>query len=59
MKFIEESYGRELYTELKNAFSDAVPEATVALKGAGVHWNCTVKRGDRHCTIHCFDVKVT
>jgi hypothetical protein len=57
MRFIEESYGRELYGELKKVFSDAVPEATVALEGAGVHWNCTVKHGDRQCTIHCFDVK--
>lgn len=57
MKFIEESHARELHRDLRNAFANAMPEIIVALKGAGVHWDCTVKRGERECCIHCFDVK--
>lgn len=57
MKFIQESYGRELHHELAKVFTEDVPDARVGLEGDGVHWNCTVKRGDRQSCIHCFDVK--
>ncbi|MCI0539632.1 MAG: hypothetical protein L0Z50_30865 [Verrucomicrobiales bacterium] len=57
MKFVEESYARELHGELTTAFGGASPDVKVALTGAGVHWTCTLTRGDRRCSVHCFDVK--
>lgn len=57
MKFVEESYGRELHRELTSVLGGGARDVNVALAGAGVHWTCTITRGDRQCLVHCFDVK--
>lgn len=57
MKFVQESYGRELHRELTSVLCDGARDVNVALAGAGVHWTCTITRGDRRCSVHCFDVK--
>ena len=54
MKFVEESYARELHRNLTNAFTATVQ---VTIEGAGVHWKCTVEHGECSCGVHCFDVK--
>ncbi len=33
----------------------ANPITTISIEGAGVHWECTLHRGENSCTTHCFD----
>lgn len=68
-----EIYARRLYKDLRQRFGyKATIAATLrkmlggtlragntllSIEGAGVHWNCSVERGERLCTIHCFNTE--
>jgi hypothetical protein len=51
----EERHARALHRRLIEELARSAPDATVAIEGAGVHWRCTAVRGERSCTVDCFD----
>jgi len=53
--YCEEEYARELHRDLMQCLSQEAADATVTCEGAGVHWECVVRRGERTCSIACFD----
>lgn len=54
MKYEEEGYARALDRALARAL-ERLPGTRLKVTGDGVHWNCTVARGDRACSVSCFD----
>jgi hypothetical protein len=54
MKYPEEDLANDLYSDLNQRFADRTPGIEYAIQGVGVHWCCTVKQGDRFCSIECF-----
>jgi len=54
MKYPEEDLANDLYSDLNQRFADRTPGIEYAIQRVGVHWCCTVKQGDRFCSIECF-----
>lgn len=62
----EEIYARQFFQELKSEFwgkenlisklLETKSEIIITLKEAGTQSNCTIKKGVRQCSIHCFDI---
>ena len=52
MKYTEEDLATDLHALLKRTFRST--PTSISIKGAGVHWYCTVKRDDSTCSIACF-----
>jgi hypothetical protein len=52
----EERHARALHRRLSDELARSVPGTTVAVNGAGVHWDCSASRGARACEVSCFDV---
>jgi hypothetical protein len=50
-QYDEERHARALHRRLM----EVAPDAYVAAAGVGVHWHCSAVRGERFCTVHCFD----
>lgn len=56
MKYEEENHARILYNALTQELA-LVPDAVVSVEGSGVHWNCDARKGERFCSISCFDIR--
>jgi hypothetical protein len=67
----EEIYARQFYQELKNEFwgkqnpiskflrlkaNESKSGIDITLKEAGTQSDCTITKGTRQCSIHCFDI---
>jgi hypothetical protein len=75
MKYKQEQYARELYSDLKARFhgdqntlsklaglfkmSNANSSIKVSIEGKGVHWKCMVVHGNTQCHINCFNYDFT
>lgn len=57
MRYKQESYAKDLHDALIQELATLVPEAVVSAEGSGVHWNCDARKGERFCSISCFDVQ--
>ena len=44
-----------MHRALSEEFARSAPDTEVSVKGAGVHWDCTARRGERSCSVACFD----
>jgi hypothetical protein len=51
----EEGHARELHRALSEALKRSATDTELSLTGFGVHWNCTAKRGERSCSVACFE----
>jgi hypothetical protein len=56
MKYEEENHAKVLYEALSQKLATLVPDAITSVSGRGVHWNCDAKKGDRACSVACFDI---
>src|SRR4051812_34057632 len=54
-KYEQEGHARGLHRALSEEFARSAPDTEVSVKGAGVHWDCTARRGERSCSVACFD----
>ncbi len=50
-----ESYARELHGELLAKFRSR-KDIELAIEGGGVHWNCTARKENNFCKVHCFEL---
>jgi hypothetical protein len=53
-KYEEEGHARDLHRALSEEFANSAPETEVSVKGFGVHWDCTARRGERLRSVACF-----
>ncbi len=54
-EYEEEGHARDLHRDLSEALAPTHPDARVTVEGFGVHWHCTASRGERSCSVSCFD----
>ena len=57
MKYPEEDLAKALFADLQQQFSATSPPTDVSIRGAGVHWDCTVTRADSACTVGCLQYR--
>jgi len=53
----QERQARELYKRLLETFTNSSPATNIVIDEPGLHWRCSLNRGDRMCVIHCFGEK--
>jgi hypothetical protein len=56
MKYEEENHAKDLHEALTRTLASLVPDAVTSVAGRGVHWDCDVKKGNRSCSVACFDI---
>jgi hypothetical protein len=57
VKWPQESYARDLLSELTQQFATDIPGIKLSVEGVGVHWRCILCCGERIIIVQCFDVK--
>jgi hypothetical protein len=55
MQTKEEEYAYRLYLRLSDRFASIASQIDLTVKGSFQQWQCTAKRAQRSCVVHCFE----
>ncbi|MDQ3813656.1 MAG: hypothetical protein M3347_06860 [Armatimonadota bacterium] len=53
-EYEEANHAKDLHHALIQELATSAPQTDITIEGAGVHWNCSARRGERLCSIACF-----